>query len=466
VSLICNLTASARRLAELTAYMEHHVLGPAGFCCSSATLCRASAMAQKEPADFAAGQLSYLGSVYDIEEDGVPLRILVIAMETGRTDEGVTLSMRRRQILESAALSPRQRNQHMVGVTHALRSLHGRSIGDDPSGELLQFAGAPDRTHMFDGYAMANVRLCTSVKAGTTNSYPTATMTANCVRHLKETIRILQPTVCVVQSKDIPKALKPIVSYRRALTPHLAEVEIGGLLTLMAEFSHPTAWGEQNWGRWTNMPYLYGTVIPTLKEARAVLGLPTGSIGGSSEGAVKERRVRQTVAAPPSNSSNGPYGHPRRAETAIASASTTEQMYSDFWLRFRSRVATERPDWGARAGTSRTSPNATLPAGAPRTAFCSAFKPGPLRLELIFVDPDPAVNLGRFEALRAKKDQFEGVLGESAVWDEMAGKKDTRVYVASSFDSVHHRDQWPAMMDWLVEQHLRFKHALQAVGGV
>jgi hypothetical protein len=157
-----------------------------------------------------------------------------------------------------------------------------------------------------------------------------------------------------------------------------------------------------------------------------------------------------------------------QAKAPITAVPTTErpQLYWEFWLQFRGRVATEHPDWKARAGTSRTSPNATLPAGTPRTIFCSAFKPGPLRLELAFVDPDPAVNLARFEALQAKKDQLERALGESVVWDEMAGKNDTRVYVVSQFESVDDRDQWPAMMDWLIEQHLRFKQAIQAVGGL
>ena len=98
--------------------------------------------------------------------------------------------------------------------------------------------------------------------------------------------------------------------------------------------------------------------------------------------------------------------------------------------------------------------------------FCSAFKPGPLRLELAFVDPDPGVNLARFEALRAKKDQFVRALGESVVWDEMEGKNDARVYVVSPFESVDDRDQWPEMMDWLIEEHVRFKRAIQAVGGL
>lgn len=462
MTLACDLLASVRRQAELTAYMDRHVLGPTGFCCTSATRCRTSAMARTGPVDFAAGQLSHLGKFYDIEMDGVPLRILVIAMETGRTDTGVTLPKRRQQVLKRAAEPARDRNPHMVGVTHALRTLLGRPMGDDSPGEWLDLGDGHDRVHMFDAFAMANIRLCTSVKAGTTNSRPTPVMTRNCVRHLSETIRILQPTVCVVQGTDIPRALAPIVTHRRMLTPHLAEVQISGVRTLMAEFSHPTAWGEQNWGRWSNMPYLRDTVIPTLKEARTSLGLP--HLDGSP--AVDVAPTNRFTAAPHVNVSAQP--NDRHTHTVITESRTSgqSQLYWKFWLEFRERVAAEHPDWKARAGTSRTSPNATLPTGAPRAVLCSAFKPGPLRLELAFLHPNPTVNLARFHALHTHRKQFEQALGNSAVWDEMPGKNDTRVYVMSAFDSVDDRDRWPAMMDWLIEQHVLFRRAIQTVGGI
>ena len=161
-------------------------------------------------------------------------------------------------------------------------------------------------------------------------------------------------------------------------------------------------------------------------------------------------------------------GQPVAAEVVTAGDPVTSQsqLYWEFWRQFRDRVATEHPDWKARAGTSRTSPNATLPAGTPRTIFCSAFKPGPLRFELAFVHPDPAINIARFEALRAKKEQFERALGYSLVWYEMKGKNDTRVYIESPFRSIDARDRWPAMMDWLIEQHVRFRQAIQVVGGL
>lgn len=157
---------------------------------------------------------------------------------------------------------------------------------------------------------------------------------------------------------------------------------------------------------------------------------------------------------------------PARMVSATGANTDRSQLYSDFWLRFRNRVGAEHPDWKARAGTSRTAPNATLPGDMSRTLWVSAFKPGPLRLELAFVHPDPAVNLGRFEAFRARKAQLEHALGESVVWDDMPGKNDTRVYIESSFESIDASEQWPAMMDWLIEKHVRFKEAIRAVGGL
>jgi hypothetical protein len=139
--------------------------------------------------------------------------------------------------------------------------------------------------------------------------------------------------------------------------------------------------------------------------------------------------------------------------------------YWDFWEQFRARVVDEHPDWKVPK-KSRTSAWSDVGTGTSGTALTSRFTRDGLRLELIFKALDPAVNVARFEALHAKKDQFEQVLGESATWDEMTGKQIARVYVTSPFDGVKDIDQWPAMMDWLMDQHARFKRAIQAVGGL
>lgn len=153
-----------------------------------------------------------------------------------------------------------------------------------------------------------------------------------------------------------------------------------------------------------------------------------------------------------------------KAATAARPMTEQSQLYSGFWEQFRKRVATEHPEWGAVGGT-RTSAWSDVPTGTPNSVLNSYFKKQGLRLQLIFKDPGPAVNSARYEALYAQKDQFEQALGESAAWDEMSSKH-PRVYVNSPFDGVADVDKWPAMTDWLLDQHVRFRRAIEAVGGL
>jgi hypothetical protein len=274
-------TTTAARVARLRAYMDTHVLGPGGFVCASLADCRRSALVARDGRErpdrsFWAGQLSHVGAHYDLTEAGRPLRLLVIAMETGRADEGVTLEARRLQLAASAAKPYRSRNPHMRGTTQALRLALGREPGEDRAGELLTPPGAPAPVHLFEGYAMANLRLCSATVRGTSTSKGTRTMSRNCLRHLAATVGILQPTLCVVQGSRVGDDLAPLLGRREALTAHLARVELAGVETVLASFTHPSAQSAgQHWGR-LNAPYLRDVVAPTLREARRVLASHRG----------------------------------------------------------------------------------------------------------------------------------------------------------------------------------------------
>ena len=141
------------------------------------------------------------------------------------------------------------------------------------------------------------------------------------------------------------------------------------------------------------------------------------------------------------------------------------KLYWDFWEEFLTRIRTSHPEWtNAKASTPTSWYD--LPAGTSGAALSTVFTRNGLTVQLYFNDSDRAVNLARFNALFAKKDQFEQALGEEAVWDEMGGRKSTRVYVMSPFGDVADVDQWPAMLDWLLERHARLRGAVEAVGGV
>ena len=278
MTLASDTVATASRIDELGQYMAEHVLGPSGQCvCPRLDSCRQSVLggrrsASQSDAAFAAGQLSHVGSHFDLVVNGVPTRTLVIAMETGRAREGVTLKERHAEVMQSASLAFTARNPHMRGVTSALRLAVGRDPGADRDGEHLRLDDVRFPVHLFDAYAMANMRLCSAVVSGTSKSLGNPTMSRNCAPHMAATIKILQPTLCIVQGVEVYKALTTLMSRRRQIAPHLEQARIAGVDTLVAAFTHPSAMRlTDHWGRLTSAPYLYETVAPTIKTAHRLM---------------------------------------------------------------------------------------------------------------------------------------------------------------------------------------------------
>lgn len=260
------------RFETLHRYMDSHVLRGDDFICHHFQECRSSALNVRSGRrrQYSEGQLSHVGNHYELAEDGVPLRILVIAMETGGTDAKVSLQTRRSHLHASSEKPYWRRNPHMRGTVSALRVVVGREPGFDSDGEWLDVEN--ERVHLFDAYAMANMRLCSATVAGTTTSRATATMTRNCLEHLIQTVRILEPNLCIVQGLPVGNALQAVQTDVKRVSPNLSTGCLGGHETLIAAFTHPSAPPKvHHWGRLTEVPYLEDVVVPTLQQARHLL---------------------------------------------------------------------------------------------------------------------------------------------------------------------------------------------------
>ncbi|MBG6104927.1 hypothetical protein IW249_005341 [Micromonospora vinacea] len=272
--------ATATRVERLRRYMGAQVLGSSGDCiCRKLGSCRRSVLFDRrgEPrpeVSYGAGQLSHVGRHYDLTLDGKPCRILVIAMDTVRLREHVTLEQRHAEVMESADVPFTRRNPHMRGTASALRLAVGRQPGDDREGEQLHIGGARQPVHLFDAYAMANLRLCSATADGE-RSLSSATMSRNCLPHLAATIKILEPTLCIVQGVQVNRVLTELISRRRQVAPHVEQARVAGVDALVAAFTNPSARGIYRWGQLTGVPYLYGTVVPALRVAhQVVVGAP------------------------------------------------------------------------------------------------------------------------------------------------------------------------------------------------
>ena len=263
VALDSDPVATQQRYDSLAAYMREYVLSPSGFCCDNEDACRGSVGVADA---FAAGQLSHVGHHYDLSVGDKPFRIMVLGMDTGRPDGGVTLDQRRQQIYDRIPESFSRRNPHMRGTTLALRALLGREDWDDAAQERVQLAD--ESVHLLDAYAMANSRLCSAFKPGSTKSKGTPTMSANCLRHLRATLDILEPHVVVIQGTGVRTAIQPLVHQSERVGTNLESTELAGALVVVASFAHPSYPGPQfNWS-WPSAPYFQSVVLPTLRQGR------------------------------------------------------------------------------------------------------------------------------------------------------------------------------------------------------
>jgi len=192
-------------------------------------------------------------------------------METGRAAENVSLIDRRTEQQPVIKSEPRGRKPHMKGTASALRLAFGRNAGADRRDEMLELINSDRPVHMMDAYALANVRLCSAVVTDTTTSRGSANMTQNCSPHLAATVRILEPTLCILQSGPAREQLASILSDVQRVAPNLEHVSFAGVPVYLASFVHPHQQGSnspQNWGRSFSTPYLDGVVAPAIRRAR------------------------------------------------------------------------------------------------------------------------------------------------------------------------------------------------------
>jgi hypothetical protein len=268
-----------RRIRDLRSYMEANVLGPGGFCCPHADLCRSSIRSGDR---FYEGILSHVGRHFDLSIDDRPLRVVVVGQEPGHKaspdfkPEHISLDERYRAVHDRAGIgrryyaqaSHRGRNPHMRGTTSALRVLFGKGLGSDWDSEFL-LAENGEGFHIFDAFALVNVLLCSAHPPRPTAGTSTDVMRTNCLSHFEATIKILEPTTLILQGQGVQSWLAPAIRSAEELGPYVSRVSIAGVRMLAARFSHPAAHGALRWGDRLDAPYLVDIVEPTLRGIAA-----------------------------------------------------------------------------------------------------------------------------------------------------------------------------------------------------
>ncbi|WP_055404851.1 MULTISPECIES: hypothetical protein [unclassified Mycobacterium] len=269
--------ATRSRIAKLRRYVEKNLLTETDFVCSHQADCRHSC----RPGDsFREGTMSHVGRHFDLRADGKPLRIVVVGQESGfpkgapALQSHVTLDARYQQVHDVTGLEKRYyttnthkgRNPHMRGTTTALRILMGTDAGTDREGEFVK-PGNDKPFHIFDGFALVNRLLCSAAPPGSSNGRPTGTMFRNCSEHFSATMKILEPTIVIIQGRAVAKWVKPLLVPGRTYDDHHHEAFLGKHRMIVCTFTHPSAHGAHRWGDQPTARYIADVVRPTLRKA-------------------------------------------------------------------------------------------------------------------------------------------------------------------------------------------------------
>lgn len=256
------------RIEELDAYMRENVDDGTRLVCSQAAKCRGSI---ETGGTFYEGQGTHVGEHYDMSEDGVEWRVMVIGMETGRGDEHVSIAERTADQDRAIRMTFNQRHPHMRGTTSVLRSAFGREYGADRAGELLDLDGQDTVAHLMNAYALVNLRLCSATKGNGYRSAASSVLSRNCFPHLVRTIEILEPTLCIMQGAAIYRDISHRISVVERISAHLEVAKFGRHETLLFHGNHPSAGSSTTgYGTVSASPYFTDTVEPSVREARRI----------------------------------------------------------------------------------------------------------------------------------------------------------------------------------------------------
>lgn len=265
---------TTERFSLLRQYLETKVLSDGDFICKHYSACKLS-----HNGPFHEGQLHHLGRYYDIIENGVSLRVVVVGQEYGAADSCISIDARYNQLRKCGhdlrfkkTGTHAGRNPHMKGTTSILRVLFGGNLGTDYESEFLHFEDGTS-CHMFDAFSLVNYLLCAAHENGSTSRGKSSRiMKLNCGSHFRPVLEILEPTVIIVQGKGIWSWVRKTFDKLDAIQGELYRGQISGTQSLVASFTHPsTPTLKHNWGITEQTPYLQEVVLPTIKQMRSLL---------------------------------------------------------------------------------------------------------------------------------------------------------------------------------------------------
>ncbi len=156
----------------------------------------------------------------------------------------------------------------------------------------------------------------------------------------------------------------------------------------------------------------------------------------------------------------------KQAVAAAAAASTgptpTQELYRQFWSEFEP-LAKQR---GWTSGSAPAQNWWSMPAGLTGASWTVSFAQFGCRSELYFDHADAAVNLARWQILKAKEDVIHEVFGDGLIFDDLPNNKGCRVETRLQGPKIADATSWTSAREWMIHTQERLRAAVSAAGGV
>ncbi len=151
---------------------------------------------------------------------------------------------------------------------------------------------------------------------------------------------------------------------------------------------------------------------------------------------------------------------PSRAQLEpVIGRSSRQELYLQFWTDFKPVV--ERRGWT----TAQPQPQNwwNMPAGVSGATWALSFSRFGCRSELFFEHPNPEVNLARWRILKARQADIEARFGDGLIFDDLPQNKGCRIETRLHDVTVHQRDRWADIRNWMEDTQVRLRAAVGAV---
>lgn len=153
-----------------------------------------------------------------------------------------------------------------------------------------------------------------------------------------------------------------------------------------------------------------------------------------------------------------------RPASSSLGRTTRQETHRRFWAEWLEQLHVAAPGWtNARQALAQNW--MSLPTGMSGVNYAAIISRTFVAVEIFFGDRDPDVNAARMKALSGQRAVIDGALGAGTEWQELPGRKGTRIRVSMDAD-IDDEATWPQHQAWMLDRLVRLRAAINSLGGL